>query len=235
MISIPRFIIGIMAVGLAVVLIVAVAGFIRFNFTDGGDVVMTPEPKEVVTSSETTPTAESPVLELEEQTRNIVAPLDQSAQRVTKKPFGIFIDQATSPVQPERFGGYHTGVDFEMFPSEAMTDVVVRAICSGEVLTKRQATGYGGVVVTSCVIDGKDVTVVYGHLRLSSITANVGELMVAGDDIGILGTGGSSETDGERKHLHLGIHRGSTPALLGYVSTLSALSDWIDPCFYVCQ
>lgn len=217
-----------MAVGLAVVLMVAVAGFIRFNFTDGGDVVMVPESKEVVMYPETTSIVEPEVL-------SIVSPLDQSAKRVTKKPFGILIDQATSPVQPERFGGYHTGVDFETFSSEAMTDVVVRAICSGEVLVKRQASGYGGVIATSCTVDGEDVTVVYGHLRLSSVTVKMGERVVVGEEIGILGTGGSSETDGERKHLHLGIHRGSTPTLLGYVSTLSALSDWIDPCFYVCQ
>lgn len=221
--------------GLAVVLIVAVAGFVRFNFTDGGDVVMVPESKEVVTSSEETPIADPPALELQEQGQNMVNPLDQSAKRVTKKPFGIFIDQATSPVQPERFGGYHTGADFETFSSEAKTEVVVRAICSGEVIVKRYASGYGGIIVTSCVIDGKDVTVVYGHFRFSSITLKVGEQVVAGDEMGILGMGGSSETDGERKHLHLGIHRGSTPALLGYVAASDDLSDWIDPCLYVCQ
>ena len=98
----------------------------------------------------------------------IVAPLDQATERVTKKSFGIYIDRATSPVQPERFAGYHTGTDFEAFPEEATMAVPVTAICSGEVRTKRAASGYGGLFVTSCAIDAESVTVVYGHLKLSS-------------------------------------------------------------------
>lgn len=166
---------------------------------------------------------------------SVGVPLDQAKERVTKKPFGIRIDQGTSPVQPERFSGYHTGVDFETFPSEAMTDVAVRAICSGEVLVKRRASGYGGLLVTSCVLDGQEVTVTYGHLRLASVTRAVGEHVESGDQIGVLGTGGSSETDGERKHLHLSIYRGAAPNIFGYVSDRDDLSRWLDPCLFVCQ
>lgn len=166
---------------------------------------------------------------------SMVLPLDRATERVTKKPFGMLVDRATSPVQPERFGGYHTGTDFEVFPDEATTDVEVRAMCRGEVVVKRSASGYGGVLVTDCTIDDKKVTVVYGHLRLSSIEVEVGDQVAAGDRIGLLGTGGSDETDGERKHLHLGIHLGSAQNILGYVTTQSALVDWIDPCRYLCQ
>jgi murein DD-endopeptidase MepM/ murein hydrolase activator NlpD len=165
---------------------------------------------------------------------SMVPPLDRAGERVTKKPFGMLVDRATSPVQPERFSGYHTGTDFETFPDEATTDVLVRAICVGEVVVKRSASGYGGVLVTDCLIDGQDVTVVYGHLRLSSIGVQVGDEVAAGDQIGLLGTGGSDETDGERKHLHLGIHLGSTVNIQGYVATKSDLSGWIDPCRYIC-
>jgi murein DD-endopeptidase MepM/ murein hydrolase activator NlpD len=166
---------------------------------------------------------------------SIVSPLDRIKERVTKKPFGLLVDRATSPVQPERFSGYHTGIDLETFPDEVMTDVVVRAMCDGQVVIKRRATGYGGVLVSDCVIDGEKVTVVYGHLRLSSIMVNVGDRISAGDQIGLLGTGGSDETDGERKHLHLGIYLGSAVNIFGYVATRADLSDWLDPCRYLCQ
>lgn len=223
-----RVIVGITVVGLTVVLLVAVVGFIRFNFTDGGDVMTVPEPVEVMTPAEETLVPKPPE-------PSTVSPLDQSDERVTKKLFGIRIDRATSPVQPERFSGYHTGTDFEIFSSEETRDVVVQAICSGEVIAKRMASGYGGVLVTRCVIEDQEVTVVYGHLRLSSIATTIGERVVVGDQIGVLGTGGSSETDGERKHLHLSIHRGTELNIAGYVSDKATLSDWIDPCLVVCQ
>lgn len=165
----------------------------------------------------------------------VVAPLDRVSGRVTKKPFGIYIDQATSPVQPERFGGYHTGTDFEVFPDEAKTEVTVRAMCDGTIQDKRTASGYGGLLTTSCTLGGETVTVVYGHLKLSSIEKEIGEKVVAGENIGILGEGGSRETDGERKHLHLGIHKGSAVNILGYTLQQKNLSEWLDPCVYVCQ
>jgi murein DD-endopeptidase MepM/ murein hydrolase activator NlpD len=159
----------------------------------------------------------------------------QAAERITKKPFGIHIgDPQASPVQPERFRGYHTGADFETFPDEADMDVPVRAICTGELLVKRMVSGYGGVAVQGCTLDAQAVTVVYGHLRLSSIGASVGDALQAGDTLGVLGTGYSEETDGERKHLHLGIHRGTAVDILGYVDSEQALGQWIDPCRFVC-
>lgn len=162
------------------------------------------------------------------------APIDRAAERVTRKPFGIRVDPKTSPVQPERFSGYHTGTDFETFPDEADADVGVRAICGGEVVAKRSASGYGGVFVTRCVIGGEDVTVVYGHLALSSIDAEIGERVEAGSRIGFLGSQGSRDTDGERKHLHLGIHRGHVTDIRWYVADRALLSEWIDPCLHVC-
>ncbi len=158
------------------------------------------------------------------------APLDRPHERVTKKPFGILIDPATSPVQPERFSGYHAGVDFETFPEEVGTDVPVQAICSGRVLATRSVSGYGGVVVTDCVVEGEQVTVLYGHLALASLSVVVGEEVSTGGFLGHLGRGYSRETDGERQHLHLSVHRGSSVNLAGYVSRSSALGAWLDPC-----
>jgi hypothetical protein len=162
-------------------------------------------------------------------------PLDRAAERVTKKPFGIYITPKTSPVQPERFQGYHTGTDFEIFPEELNADVPVRAICSGKIAVKRSASGYGGVLVQACTFNNQPITVIYGHLKLASIAKNAGDNLNAGDEIGFLGKAYSSETDGERKHLHLGIHKGSSISILGYVQSQSELSGWINPCTLVCK
>jgi hypothetical protein len=168
-------------------------------------------------------------------TNEFAAPLDRTSERVTKKPFGIYITSKTSPVQPERFQGYHTGTDFEIFPEEINTDVTVHAICTGKIAVKKIASGYGGVLVQACQLDNQPITVIYGHLKLSSITKNAGDTLNADDEIGILGKAYSSETDGERKHLHLGIHKGSSISILGYVQSQSQLSGWIDPCTLVCK
>ena len=161
-------------------------------------------------------------------TSSIHQPISNAQSRITKKPFGIFVTPQNSPVSPERFTGYHTGVDFETTPAEQKTDVPIYAMCTGMLRMKKFATGYGGVAVQNCKIDGKDVTIVYGHLRLTSIAPKVGSTMEAGQKIGVLGTGFSKETDGERKHLHLGIHIGTTINIAGYVSNKKLLSQWMD-------
>lgn len=162
-------------------------------------------------------------------------PLDRASERVTKKPFGIYITPQTSPIQPERFQGYHTGTDFEVFPEELNADVSVHAICDGKISLKKSASGYGGVLVEGCTLNNQPVTIIYGHLKLASISKNTNDELSAGETIGILGKSYSSETDGERKHLHLGIHKGSRINILGYVSSQSQLSGWIDACTLVCK
>ena len=156
-------------------------------------------------------------------------PISGALTRVTKKPFGIYITPATSPVQPEKFTGYHTGTDFETTAAEQNTDVSVYAACTGTLALKRFASGYGGVAVESCNLDGSPVTIIYGHLRLASIIPGTGDIVNEGDRIAVLGTGFSSETDGERKHLHFGIHKGSAVVIAGYVQNQSDLSGWLDP------
>ena len=168
-------------------------------------------------------------------TPEIFSPLDRSSERITKKKFGDYITWQNSPVQPERFSGFHTGVDFEVFANELNSEVKVKAICGGNILLKEYIAGYGGVVVESCVLDNEPVTVLYGHLRLDSINKNIGEDMMPGEILGSLGAAYSQETDGERKHLHLGIHRGSQISVLGYVQSQAELVDWFDPCDYICN
>ncbi len=119
-------------------------------------------------------------------------------------------------------------MDFETFPAEQNIDVPIYAVCTGKVLMKKVTTGYGGVLVQACTLNNQPVTIIYGHLKFASITATTGETLTAGRQIAILGKGYSTETDGERKHLHLGIHKGTGISILGYVSNASKLSDWID-------
>jgi len=83
--------------------------------------------------------------------------------------------------------------------------------------------------VQSCTFGGDPITVVYGHLRLSSIVAKVGDQLAAGQQFAVLGTGFSSETSGERKHLHLGISRGAAVNIRGYLSAAADIKGWLDP------
>jgi len=168
---------------------------------------------------------------LSDQNLNSFQPsLDRASERITKKPFGIFVSPQNSPVQPERFRGWHTGTDFEIFPDELDSDISVRAICSGKIAVKRFASGYSGVLVQSCELDNQPITAIYGHLKLASISKNAGDNLSAGETIGLLGKANSAETDGERKHLHLGVHKGSATNILGYAQSQTELSNWIDPC-----
>jgi murein DD-endopeptidase MepM/ murein hydrolase activator NlpD len=162
------------------------------------------------------------------QTKQLTAPLADAAGRVTKKPFGIKVSPTDSPVQPEKFSGFHTGVDFEIKAGEENADVPVVAACDGTAVYRNYVSGYGGVFVQSCKLDGQDVTVLYGHLRLASIGKKVGSAVKAGEQLGVLGKGYSTETDGERKHLHLGIHKGKAVNLKGYVQTQAELGGWLD-------
>ncbi|HVW66684.1 MAG TPA: M23 family metallopeptidase [Candidatus Peribacteraceae bacterium] len=155
-------------------------------------------------------------------------PLPDAANRIIKKPFGIFVSPQSSPVQPERFTGFHTGTDFETFASEKNAAVTAHAICNGTVLYRGWVSGYGGVMIQSCTYQKQSVTVLYGHLNVNTITKNKGDAVKTGDAIGNLGLGYSHETDGERKHLHVSVHKGSSIDFKGYVPVQSQLSQWID-------
>ena len=157
---------------------------------------------------------------------NLADPVKDFKQRVTKKFFGTYVTPNNSPVQPEKFTGYHAGADAEY--GDAAGDVPVYAITDGTVLVARWASGYGGVIAIQHIINNQKVIGIYGHVNPSSLP-KVSVKVIAGQQIGILGKGGSNETDGERKHLHFGLVKGTTVNLLGYVKNTSQLSAWIDP------
>lgn len=155
-------------------------------------------------------------------------PMTNALQRVTKKTFGLEVHPHTSPVPNDRFSGFHVGVDFEVTPEEEQIDVPVSAICDGPLFHKQFARGYGGYALQNCRLDGERVTVLYGHMDLESVRATGTIPIARGETIGVLGEGYSKETDGVRKHLHLGIHRGSTIDIRGYVQATSEVNNWLD-------
>ena len=158
-------------------------------------------------------------------TSSFIVPVEGFLGRINKKPFGIYITKDNSPVSPERFAGYHTGVDVEY--GDVEIDVPVFAVVDGVVVTAKTASGYGGVMVVKGQIDGRALYFVYGHVRPSSLVA-VGTTVTKGQQLAVLGTGYSQETDVERRHLHFGIAK--TNSILGYVDSQEKLNEgWIDP------
>lgn len=205
------------------VLVIVLAGFLIYkNFNKNKTAVPTANTSiPINTQTNSTPT----------QTNSSVLadPIADFNSRITKKPFGIYITPQNSPVQPERFTGYHTGTDIEYQDiASKMFDVPVYAIANGVVVVAQSVSGYGGAEIIKINIDGQDRNVLYGHLRLSSLP-KVGTQVKKGEQIGLLGTGYSSETDGERKHLHFAILSNDRIDLKGYVQNKPELSSWIDP------
>lgn len=179
----------------------------------------------IVSSSPTTSSTASDTTPSPSSFSTIVAPIADFKSRITKKFFGTYITPSNSPVYPERFTGYHTGVDVEY--TDVSSDVPVYAITDGTIVTSEYASGYGGVLVLQTTINSLVRYVVYGHLRRGSMPAN-GTQVKQNEQLGVLGTGYSSETDGERRHLHFGVATKNTIA--GYVPSLSLLhASWIDP------
>lgn len=153
-------------------------------------------------------------------------PVANFKAHVTKKPFGIYITPQNSPIQPERFSGYHTGADAEY--QDMTDDVPVYAIADCTIVLSRTASGYGGVFMISFDLNGVTHTALYGHIRPSGLP-KVGTSFKHGEQLGFLGAGYSSETDGERRHLHFAILSDSRLDIKGYVQSKAELSGWIDP------
>ncbi|TSC72640.1 MAG: metalloendopeptidase-like membrane protein [Parcubacteria group bacterium Gr01-1014_38] len=158
-----------------------------------------------------------------EKTSALVLPTRDFFAAVTKKPFGIFVTPETSPVQPERFRGYHTAADAEL---PANTPVV--AIADGTVTRSGIVSGYGGLVAVLHEVDAERLVGIYGHLDPGTLPPR-GTRVRAGQRVGVLGEGFTRETDGERPHLHFGLYRGPDANVAGYVSREERLSAWHDP------
>lgn len=111
-------------------------------------------------------------------------------------------------------------------------EVPVMAIANGTVLLSRWASGYGGVIAIEHTVNNERITAIYGHVKQSSIPG-VGTRVRLGQQVGILGEGGSRDTDGERKHLHFGILKGKSTNIAGYTWTKEEVAGWVDPLMVV--
>jgi hypothetical protein len=159
------------------------------------------------------------------------APLPNASSRPTPLHFGLYVtpDPAQNPIDPpERFTGYHVATDFEIFDGEEDEDIPVYAICGGKVAFSGFSEGYGGLVTEYCHLADQDVTVIYGHLALDSLVPS-GTSVGTGQLLGVLGAARSSDTDGSRKHLHLGIAKGHGSEVRGYVQDPAELDLFLDP------
>lgn len=157
---------------------------------------------------------------------SLAAPTDEFKQRITKKFFGTYVTPSDSPVKPERFSGYHTGVDVEY--SDTTRDVPVFAIADGKIIYSQVVSGYGGVFVMQYTYKGNVYLALYGHIRPSTLPEKNSDV-AKGKQIAMLGNGNTQETDFERHHLHFSIRKGTEVDIRGYVQNESDLSEWINP------
>lgn len=146
-------------------------------------------------------------------------PVEGFEERRTFKVFGQFVD--------DRFYGYHVGDDIEFGDTEEEVPVV--AMADGTVEVAKWVSGYGGVMILRHEVDGVAYHAIYGHVDLSSLAVEVGDLVMKGQFLANLGDGESTETDGERKHLHFGLYEGEEIRYSGYVQSESELSEWVNP------
>jgi len=156
-------------------------------------------------------------------------PLEEIAKRPILKPFGMFVSPEKSPVSPERFQGFHTGFDFESLETESEKEISFFAICGGPLKEKRTANGYGGLLIQECFLETQALSIIYGHIALSSVAKATDAYVIPGEKLGMLGAAYSKETDGERRHLHLGIFKGSKSDIRGYIPAKEGLESWLNP------
>ncbi len=149
----------------------------------------------------------------------VTFPVEEYAARRTSKTFGEYIQ--------DRFRGYHVGDDVEFV--DVAAEVPVVAIAEGSVEEVEWVSGYGGLIRMKHTIENDTVTALYGHVDLKSAEVEVGDSVKIGQFLANLGDHESQETDGERKHLHFGLYRGSERRMDGYEATPEAVSTWLNP------
>lgn len=163
-------------------------------------------------------------------------PMDKYYERQTVKGFGQYIDnnfyKGKENLFPyNRFYGYHSGIDLEIFPEGITEKVPVYAISSGTVTFIGTLSGYGGVILEK--LDNENASALYGHVKIQNLSFKVGDRIDIGNGpviLTYLGDQFSAETSKERKHLHFGIHKGIDLYFKGHESSLAQVeAKWFDP------
>ena len=166
----------------------------------------------------------------------IAYPMDNMPERPTDNPFGTFYppggeDHPDLIVCPtaKYYSGYHTGLDLEATSAEQTTAVPVYAIADGKVRQAGPVTGYGTLIVLEFTVSDATYTAYYGHVDSKTVTVKAGELVSKGEKIAELGTDCSSANGNVRKHLHFGLHKGTSINVRGYAPNQATLNNWLDP------
>lgn len=167
---------------------------------------------------------------------SVVFPIDQFTTRATDNLFGTYYPSGQSSNFDTKvcknatyYAGYHTATDLETFSSEANVAVPVFAVANGTVREVGPVSGYGGLIVIDVTLGGAGYTALYGHIDLATTTVKAGDTVTAGQHIANLGAACSSANGNVRKHLHFGLHKGSTVDVKGYVPNQNDLSAWANP------
>lgn len=150
---------------------------------------------------------------------SVVLPIDHYAAFRVKKAFGEYID--------DRFRGYHVADDIE--PADPVATTPVYAMAEGTIDQIGTVSGYGGFIRIEHIVERQTISAIYGHLDVSASAIKKGDAVSKGQQIAILGTDQSPETDGERKHLHFGLFHGTEDRVNGYAQTATEVNDWINP------
>lgn len=158
-------------------------------------------------------------------------PLENTLQRPQFKKFGQYIDndfyKNTGNLYPSKYIGYHAGTDLEIFRDEEKEPVPVYAVADGEIQFIGPVTGYGGLILLKT---NNNLTFLYGHLNLSEINLKTKDKVYAGQKIAYLGDAFSTQTSGERKHLHFALYNGVGDYFKGYETNQKDLNNnWFDP------
>lgn len=127
----------------------------------------------------------------------------------------------TSPFGP-RDGGFHRGIDLagrKGTPIYAVADgVVVAAQDEG-------VQGFGGWIVLSHIIEGREYSTVYGHMDPGGVQVKVGERVQAGQQIAVMGNSGQSTGP----HLHFELWNGNRLAAGSALDPLPWVNDAAEP------
>lgn len=221
---------------IAILIFVALGGFLWWGDHDGKASMPTPSPS--ASSSATAALSPTPSTDTapNSNTSSITAqhyyyPIKGYTHRITNRWYGKKITTADRNPLPcgFPFEGYHTGDDLEVTAAELITPVPVYAIADGTVLRVDTVNGYGGLIVIKHELDGQAVTAYYGHINVNQATIKASDTVKAGQQLTVLGDNCSSQTDGERKHLHFDIHAGNEVDVRGYAPTQAELANWINP------